>query len=165
MSTRAVYTFQDDGEGLHESYHVYKHHDGYPEGAAKWIEKALDHAWPLPRFEADDFAAAFVAANKPSKAQVIAESPYFAEPENQKYAPQGGGVRLMLAGGPEIFPGDIEYHYVIRFDKPSGALEVQAFEASHPGGWDAPLEFTEIFTGTLSEFKQFKPQNLPQDVL
>jgi hypothetical protein len=30
MSTRALYTTKDDqGE-----YHVYKHHDGYPSGAA-----------------------------------------------------------------------------------------------------------------------------------
>ena len=34
MSTRAVYTFIDE----HETYHVYKHHDGYPEGAAELIE-------------------------------------------------------------------------------------------------------------------------------
>ena len=33
---------------------VYKHSDGYPEGAVCWITKALEHAWPLPRFEADD---------------------------------------------------------------------------------------------------------------
>jgi hypothetical protein len=42
---------------------VYKHSDGYPDGAVCWITKALEHAWPLPRFEADEFAAAFVAAN------------------------------------------------------------------------------------------------------
>ena len=37
-----------------------------PDGAVCWITKALEHAWPLPRFEADEFAAAFVAATKPS---------------------------------------------------------------------------------------------------
>ena len=45
---------------------VYEHSDGYPDGAVCWITKTLEHAWPLPRFEADEFAAAFVAANKPS---------------------------------------------------------------------------------------------------
>lgn len=31
MSTRAVYTFKDD----HKKFSIYKHHDGYPEGAAQ----------------------------------------------------------------------------------------------------------------------------------
>jgi hypothetical protein len=62
MSTRALYTFRsDDGT---EEYHVYKHSDGYPTGAADAICAALPFAWPLPRYEADEFAAAFVAANK-----------------------------------------------------------------------------------------------------
>jgi len=30
----------------------------------QWIESALEFAWKLPRYEADEFAAAFVAANK-----------------------------------------------------------------------------------------------------
>jgi hypothetical protein len=45
---------------------VYKHRDGYPSGAAQAIEAALPHAWPLPRFEPDEFAAAFVRGNKKS---------------------------------------------------------------------------------------------------
>ena len=66
MSTRACYRFispegPDSWAGV---VTVYKHSDGYPEGAARWIEAALEYAWPLPRFENDDFAAAFVAANK-----------------------------------------------------------------------------------------------------
>jgi len=60
MSTRAVYTFKDESE----EHHVYKHHDGYPSGGIKFILKALDKSWQLPRFEADEFAASFIAANK-----------------------------------------------------------------------------------------------------
>ena len=60
MSTRAVYTFKDDNE----RFSVYKHHDGYPEGAQEFINKARALAWPGQRFEAADFSAAFVAANK-----------------------------------------------------------------------------------------------------
>src|SRR3954467_14029413 len=63
MSTRALYTFIDP-EREQDTFHVYKHHDGYPKGAAQHIEAALAYAWPLPRFEADEFAAAFAAANK-----------------------------------------------------------------------------------------------------
>lgn len=62
MSTRALYIFSDNDSD--ESYIVYKHHDGYPEGAKKSIQSAAGLAWEFPRFEADEFAAAFVAANK-----------------------------------------------------------------------------------------------------
>src|SRR5713101_2351532 len=68
MSTRACYRFfplngPNDWPGV---VTVYRHHDGYPSGAATAIEAALPHAWPLPRFEAEEFAAAFVRANKMS---------------------------------------------------------------------------------------------------
>jgi hypothetical protein len=66
MSTRACYRFIDPDTSDPEVVTVYKHSDGYPDGAVCWITKALEHAWPLPRFEADEFATAFVAANKPS---------------------------------------------------------------------------------------------------
>ena len=60
MGTRAVFTFKDEDR----SFSVYTQYDGYPEGAAEFLTKALPFAWPLPRFEPDEFAAAFVAANK-----------------------------------------------------------------------------------------------------
>ena len=67
MGTRAVYFFNDmfrEGKDSINIYGVYKHYDNYPKGAAYHIEAAKDYAWRLPRFEADEFAAAFVAANK-----------------------------------------------------------------------------------------------------
>ena len=82
MSTRAVYTFIDDND----HHHVYKHHDGYPSGAIEFILKALDKSWPLPRFEADEFAASFIAANKDA----------------------AGGIRLTT--GPSAH-GDLSYRY------------------------------------------------------
>jgi hypothetical protein len=60
MATRSVYKFKDENK----TYRVYKHWDGYPEAAVTYIEKALDYAWTLPRFEPDEFACAFIAANK-----------------------------------------------------------------------------------------------------
>lgn len=113
MSTRALYTFaDDDGE-----YHVYKHHDGYPEGehgGINTIKKALLKAWPLPRFEADDFAAAFVAANKE----------------------EGGGVRLTTGKTwEEAAPADIEYHYVVT--APGGVLRVACYATNC---WDTPTQ-------------------------
>ena len=63
MATRALYIFKDSDTSIT----VYKHWDGYPseDGAYSHIAKALPYAWDLPRFEADDFASAFIAGNKP----------------------------------------------------------------------------------------------------
>tara|TARA_R100001443_G_scaffold108189_1_gene118446 strand:+ start:4718 stop:5140 length:423 start_codon:yes stop_codon:yes gene_type:complete len=93
MGTRAIYIFEDE----HEEVHVYKHYDNYPQGAVHFIEDAKAYAWPLPRFEADEFAAAFVAANK-----------------NRK----GGEVRLVNArfkDRDEMLEANdwCDYHYVI----------------------------------------------------
>ena len=63
MGTRAIYIFEDE----HEEVWAYKHYDNYPRGAADFIEDAKEYAWAFPRFEADEFAAAFVAANKNPK--------------------------------------------------------------------------------------------------
>lgn len=104
MSTRAVFTFSDPSTKGRPLL-VYKHHDGYPSGAIEALIKARDSGlcWPLPRFEADEFAAAFVAANK---------------------GRGGGGIRLLGAGDwRALSPGDIDYVYhVVRF--PSGLINV-----------------------------------------
>jgi len=93
MGTRAIYIFEDE----HEEVHVYKHYDNYPEGAVDFIENAKEFAWELPRFEADEFAASFVAANKDRR---------------------GGGVRLVNArfkDRDEMLEANdwCDYHYVI----------------------------------------------------
>jgi hypothetical protein len=55
MATRAVYTFIDD----HNKYHVYKHWDGNPVWALRFIERAIPYSWmgEDPRFEAAEVAA------------------------------------------------------------------------------------------------------------
>lgn len=94
MSTRAVYTFIETYKASgkmkasQDKYHVYRHHDGYPSGACQWIRAAQEYAWPLPRFEAAEFAAAFVRANKDHPGSV-----YFTK-------------------GPEHH-GDLEYRYEV----------------------------------------------------
>jgi len=99
MSTRAIYTFYDSDNEVH----VYKHHDGYPYnggvhngtayegGGLVWINGAKEFAWGLPRFEADEFAASFVAANKP----------------------KGGGVNLISDLKPWEYASDCEYWYKV----------------------------------------------------
>ena len=88
MSTRAVYTFKDNsGE-----YSVYKHFDGYPSGAGEALKATLDSkkCWDFPRFEADEFAAAFIAANKT----------------------EGGNLRLTNGANTH---DDLGYNYIITF--------------------------------------------------
>ena len=120
MSTRAMYTFKDE----HGTIHVYKHHDGYPEGGVSFIRAAVGSAWHLPRFEADDFAAAFVAANKDG----------------------GGGVRLCGTDvkEPWDFSTDSEYWYLVTCV--DGVLNVAIHEIDW---WEDDKQSTEIFSGTL----------------
>lgn len=124
MSTRAVYTFKDE----RQTFHVYKHHDGYPSGAIQWIEKAIPYAWKLPRFEASDFSAAFIAGNKRSQH----DNPY-----------QGGGVYCTHDWEDH---GDLEYRYEIELhDK---ELFIRAFSVSCS---NCKL----IFEGNMNEFHKY----------
>ncbi len=92
MSTRCVITVIEGEGATEERYSIYRHSDGYPEskhGVLADLELALPMAWPLPRFEACDFAAAIVATMKTG----------------------GGGIYLTTSAAAH---GDIEYHYEIR---------------------------------------------------
>lgn len=97
MSTRAVYTFKDE----RDSFAVYKHYDGYPEGAVEFIKNALDFAWGGGRFEASDLSAAFVAANKG----------------------KGGGDVYLTKG--HTRHGDLDYDYVIYY---KNGLQLDVYE-------------------------------------
>lgn len=165
MSTRGLYTIKgEDGD-----FNVYKHHDGYPSGAAHTIKMAIEwFAWKLPRYESDAFAASFIAAGK-----------FGSCPEDQSqliqwykdYGPQstyknGGGVRLMPAGNPTEIAStkcsDIAYRYEISFGTqlpehikrrakkldPAPTLLIKAFDGSW---WDEPKE-NEIFNGKFEDF-------------
>ena len=97
MSTRGCYRFTDE----RDCFTVYKHSDNSPytkDGGIAAIRKATAHAWPLPRFEADEFAASFVAANKEA----------------------GGGVRLLNTPNKQTLahmPADIKYLYDVSVRK------------------------------------------------
>lgn len=89
MTTRAVITFID----TNRKCAIYRHCDGYPDGdsgVVADIKRALPFAWPLPRFEADEFAAAFVRASK--------DTP--------------GGVYLTTRASAH---GDLSYEYEVSF--------------------------------------------------
>ena len=118
MGTRAIYIFEDE----HEEVHVYKHYDNYPQGAVDFIENAKEFAWGLPRFEADEFAAAFVAANK-----------------NRK----GGEVRLVNArfkDREEMLEANdwCDYHYVISKHN-SQDLWIEIWESKYMSSRDTCL--------------------------
>lgn len=123
MSTRALYTFIGSEEsGSPHSFNVYKHHDGYPSGAAEVLKKTLDSfVWKLPRYESDEFAAGFCAAGKTLGS--------------------GGGVRLMPLGDPNTVAmdncSDIEWRYEIYSH--NGVLFVKVFnlDLTFEGTFDA----------------------------
>jgi hypothetical protein len=124
MGTRAVYTFIDEDD----RHSVYKHWDGYPSWACRFIASALALAWPLPRFEADEFAAAFVAANKKA----------------------AGDIRL--TSGPDAH-GDLSYAYQIRCQ--DGRLHVRIEKVGYTGPRYEHAEYRPLFEGNLEEAQQF----------
>jgi hypothetical protein len=63
MSTRCNLIVEDS----YDRIQLYRHWDGYPDGEGgvlAALEQAIPYAWPFPRFEASDFAAAIVRAWK-----------------------------------------------------------------------------------------------------
>lgn len=116
MGTRAIYIFEDE----HEEVHVYKHYDNYPQGAVDFIENAKEFAWELPRFEADEFAAAFVAANKNRIGGIC----------------KGGGVRLVNArfkDREEMLEANhwCDYYYVISYQSHHKDLWVEIWDSRY----------------------------------
>ena len=104
MSTQAIYTFVDPASG--DEVSVFKHWEADPQGAAPFLQRATELAWPLPRFEADEFAAAFVAANKTRE----------------------GDCRLMADPSQDWY---VDYKYRIGFAH--GGLVVEIFERTWDG--------------------------------
>ena len=134
MGTRAIYQFRD---GDDECF-VYKHYDNYPQGAVHFIEAAKGFAWKLPRFEADEFASAFVAANK-NKA--------------------GGEVRLVsnhFNGEDDILDAHnwCDYYYTVYFNRLDGvqALCVEVQESFYQK--DGSVKWETIWEGTHDEMMQ-----------
>ena len=108
MGTRAVYTFKSHGE----SFHVYKHWDNQPICAAGFISAACLKAWDLPRFEADEFSAGFIAANKEKPGDVrLIKSPKQCGDAAYFYTVEHDGKSLVITckghDGKRIFKGSL----------------------------------------------------------
>ncbi|SRR6266849_5804146 len=104
MATRSNIIIQDK----YKRVQVYRHWDGYPAGVIPDLADALQYAWELPRFEADDFAAAIVRAWK-----------------------QEGGGNIYIDGSPkgfELVHGDTEYVCVVKFDTMKHELFVEVYD-------------------------------------
>jgi len=108
MSTRCNIIIKDE----YNSIQLYRHCDGYPEsehGVIATLPQALKFAWPLPRMEASDMAAAVIAAWK-----------------------QQGGGNIYVDGEahlPDSLHGDIDYYYVISPQAAAGRWLVECFES------------------------------------
>jgi len=110
MSTRSNLVIEDSNERIQ----LYRHCDGYPDnrgGVLATLERAIPYAWPFPRFEASDFAAAIVRAWK-----------------------NEGGGNIYIDGSPkawELIHSDTEWVYIIKPKKLTRTR--QAFERSFTG--------------------------------
>ena len=134
MGTRCLFIFK---QNIHakEAHGVYVHYDGYPRGAADYLEETFnsDNTWTklvrqtgCSRYEADEFASAFVATLKP------------------KFK-NGGGVRLVNL--PHNI-GDLEYQYTIGTND-QGNLIIDAINfVDRPHG----VDHMPVFNGTVDEF-------------
>ena len=176
MGTRGAFTFIDADK---QTFHVYKHHDCYPEGP--WggpavLLAATRYAWQFPRFEADEFAAAFITAAKLSTAMTLHMQKLFDQMDaraalgkddpdgnNDVEVPimmtvpptyrslGGGGVRLLPKGTWErVIPWDCAYQYVVRQMPGHGDTPIIATSYSLGGGDDKRTR-EELFSGTIME--------------
>ena len=108
MSTRSNIIVEDK----HNRIQLYRHWDGYPSGVLPELEIALLYAWQLPRFEAQDFAAAIVRGWK-----------------------QEGGGNIYIDGSPqgwELIHGDVEWVYLIKPQKVKTKESRQPFFSGEP---------------------------------
>ena len=131
MGTRCIVVLKDNDD---VNLVVYGHWDGYPSGeygVLAELELALPLAWEFPRFEADEFGAALVAAWKR----------------------QPGNVRLFGDfKGWEYTPGDIEWVYII--DGSGSEEPIVTVYAWHPACGEGYAPFPEpAWTGKFSEAK------------
>jgi len=123
MSTRATITVADE----HESFDLYQHHDGYPEGPhglVRHIARARRLAWNLPRFEAADFSAAVIAVLKD----------------------RGGSTYLTKDAEAHT---DRSYHYRIQSIRENYVTRVM-LTISRPA-WDRSQRDIEMFHGEIPE--------------
>jgi hypothetical protein len=129
MGTRALVSFVDPVNKA-QTVNIYVHFDGYPTNVLLMIEKATALAWPLPRYEAAEFSAAFVAANKNWAGNIRIDSVKSATQVRKNFV-------------------DLSYHYVVQLDV-SGVLFIKVNHELPADPMWAECEWAEEASGTLA---------------
>lgn len=121
MGTRAIISFTEKGE----AHHIYKHFDGYPSGVIECFKALFERGlcWNLPRYEADEMAAGFVAAAKDGQ----------------------GNVRLARS---RTQASDVEFGYKVYQDK-TGLLRMRVTSCDF---WDGGRKESLIWSGSMVVF-------------
>ena len=133
MSTRAVYDFIDNGKWAHKSVSIYKHHDGYPNGAIGFILKATEIHVPI----GDEFTNYRDDTNIRDRLVVG----FFVNNV-------GSGMMEITRG--HKFHGDLEYRYeIIGSNEHPFKHEIKIFERDYYSDDETPSKL--IFDGTLKE--------------
>ena len=91
MSTRAVYTFANFEANNFKDKHVYVHHDGYPEGAARYFEDMVH----------------FADLSEPSDPDLLNQFVYAIEDKGINAIPQAN----------RLDAGDLEWGYTLTEDR------------------------------------------------
>lgn len=137
MGTRAIITFVEpkDDYNPKRSYHLYQHWDGYPSGVADHLALMLSSGkcWPLPRYEADEIAAAYVATAKT----------------------QSGNIRLAHS---RTSAADVAYGYTIKPDR-NNVLQIKV---TAPEFWEGGRKEELIWKGSLADFLAAKGEVEPE---
>lgn len=125
MGTRSIWTFKDTFGTA--PVHVFVHYDGYPLGAADYLRQTLESGktWNLPRYEADEFAAGFIASIKTG----------------------GGNVRCASR---RTSYADVEFGYTVTNRMDTKDLQVVVTSTDFWG--DKPKE-TRLWSGSIHEFE------------
>lgn len=133
MSTRAVYDFIDNGRWAHKVVSIYKHHDGYPNGAIGFILNATKIHVP----SGDEFTNYRNDTNIRDRLVV------------------GFFVNNVDSGMMEItkghrFHGDLEYRYeIVGSDDHCFSHEIKIFQRDAYSEYEHPNQL--MFEGTLKE--------------
>lgn len=104
MGTRATITFMDNSS----EFTIYQHYDGYASYVEGSLRLATQYAWELPRFEAGDFACAYIRATKE----------------------RGGTIYLTHSPGDH---GDLDYRYNVHLS--NGQISCTQFEERERNYW------------------------------
>lgn len=122
MGTKAAIKFTDENGA---QAIVYTQYDGDPRGIQQKLQATIksELVWTLPRFEADEFAAGFIAANK-------------------KYS---GGIRV-LSNIDDLW---CDFLYVVNFNSNLGEIGVTVGHCKGYDELDRP-EYVFMWDGRLS---------------